>query len=80
VIDTGRGIPEAKLHSVFDRWQQVEKADEKEKGGSGLGLAICKSLIEAHGGAMSVQSKEGVGSIFTFVLPHHLAPAAKSRT
>jgi PAS domain S-box-containing protein len=80
VIDTGRGIPESKLHSVFDRWKQVERADEKEKGGSGLGLAICKSLIEAHGGAMSVQSKEGVGSIFTFVLPHHIMPAAKSRT
>lgn len=79
VIDTGRGIPESKLHSVFDRWKQVEKADEKEKGGSGLGLSICKSLVEAHGGAMSVQSKEGVGSIFTFVLPHHAMPGSRLR-
>lgn len=70
VADQGRGIPEAMLSTVFERFQQVEAADAKLKGGSGLGLAICRSLVQLHGGEIWVESKEGVGSTFKFVIPN----------
>jgi len=69
VVDHGRGIPEDKLASVFDRFRQLEKSDATTKGGSGLGLAICKALVEAHGGRIGVESKPGKGSRFYFNLP-----------
>lgn len=69
VIDKGRGIPESHLHSVFERFQQVEANDAKKKGGTGLGLAICKAIIEEHGGTIGVNSEEGKGSTFWFKLP-----------
>lgn len=64
VQDRGRGIPEGLQDKVFDRFQQVEKSDETEKGGTGLGLAICKAIIEQHGGTIGVDSKFGEGSKF----------------
>lgn len=70
VADQGRGIPPEALPFIFDRFQQVESADSKEKGGSGLGLAICKALIELHEGTISVQSEVGYGTCFTITLPH----------
>ena len=69
VADRGRGIPSHLLKDVFKRFQQVERSDATEKGGSGLGLAICKSLVDLHGGSMSVQSEEGKGSVFIVRLP-----------
>jgi len=71
VIDQGRGIAEDKLAIIFERWKQVEKEDETQKGGSGLGLAICKALIEAHGGQIEAVSSGGRnnGSTFRFLLP-----------
>ncbi len=69
VKDQGRGIPEAHLESVFDRFKQVDKSDNKEQKGKGLGLAICKAIIDAHGGTISVQSKVGSGSTFLIRLP-----------
>lgn len=69
VIDRGRGIPASHLEKVFDRFQQVEKADEKEKGGTGLGLAICKAIVEEHGGQIGVESRLSEGSRFWFRLP-----------
>ncbi len=69
VADQGRGIPPELLKDVFNRFQQVQKADATEKGGSGLGLAICKSLVELHGGSLSVRSAVGKGSIFIVKLP-----------
>lgn len=69
VIDEGRGIPADQIENVFKRFHQIEKADARLKGGSGLGLAICKSIVEAHGGEISVQSEVGKGSTFTFWLP-----------
>lgn len=70
VSDQGRGIPADKLKSVFDRFQQVEAADAKEKKGVGLGLTICKTFIEVHGGAIEVASSEGKGTVFTCKLPY----------
>ena len=55
VIDRGRGIPNDKLESIFDRFQQVESSDSSKKGGTGLGLAICRSIIQQHGGMIWAQ-------------------------
>ncbi len=68
VKDRGRGIPETHIDKIFDRFQQVEKADESEKGGSGLGLAICKAIIKEHGSDLGVRSKQHEGSTFYFRL------------
>lgn len=69
VQDQGQGIPADKLTAVFDRFQQVNVSDSREKGGTGLGLAICKSIVEKHGGQIWVESILGQGSIFYFTLP-----------
>lgn len=67
VKDSGRGIPATHLEKIFDRFQQVEKSDETEKGGTGLGLAISKAIIEQHpGGKIGVDSTPGEGSTFWF--------------
>jgi signal transduction histidine kinase len=78
VIDQGRGIPESHRKAIFDRFQQVEESDARERGGTGLGLAICKAIIEGHGGAIGIESELGKGSTFWFTLP--TAPAATINT
>lgn len=65
VRDTGEGIPEARRQSVFDKLE----TDPEKQGGLGLGLAIVKTLVEAHDGAVTVESALGVGSTFRFTLP-----------
>jgi signal transduction histidine kinase len=65
VGDNGRGIPEELLAQVFDKGE----TDPEGAGGTGLGLAIVKTFTEAHGGKVTVESKEGVGSTFRFSLP-----------
>ena len=69
IQDHGRGIPSEKLETVFDKFQQVDASDSREMGGTGLGLTICKSIIEQHGGEITVESIEGEGSTFTFWVP-----------
>ena len=69
VADRGRGIPQDKLESIFERFQQVDASDSRKKGGTGLGLAICRYIVEQHGGDIWVESKVGEGSIFYFSLP-----------
>ncbi len=69
VSDTGIGIPESELVHIFERFYQVDKHDGREYGGTGLGLAIAKELVELHGGSISVESRTGRGSKFTFTLP-----------
>lgn len=67
IRDQGRGIPQDKIATIFDRFEQVHGSDQKT--GSGLGLAICKAIVELHGGTISVESEEGRGSTFTFQIP-----------
>jgi PAS domain S-box-containing protein len=66
VIDRGRGVPEKYKEMIFERFQQVEDADQRKKGGTGLGLAICKQIIEQHGGTIGVDSEPNQGSTFWF--------------
>ncbi|MFA5128651.1 MAG: ATP-binding protein [Patescibacteria group bacterium] len=71
IADNGIGIPEDELPFIFERFYRVNKVRTREKiGGSGLGLAICKSITEAHGGIIDVQSKVGEGSQFFIRLPN----------
>lgn len=69
VKDTGIGIPENMLDSIFNRFTQVE-GQAMNKHGSGIGLALVKSLIELHEGTIAVSSKVNEGSTFTFTLPN----------
>ena len=69
VRDEGRGIPPDKLESIFERFEQVDSSDAREKGGTGLGLAICRSIIDQHGGRIWAESSLGQGSTFRFALP-----------
>jgi PAS domain S-box-containing protein len=69
VRDHGRGIPEDKLESIFERFHQVDASDSRTMGGTGLGLAICRSIIQQHGGRIWATSTLGKGSTFHFTLP-----------
>jgi len=69
VRDQGRGIPEDKLESIFERFHQVDASDSRTMGGTGLGLAICRSIVNQHGGRIWATSTLGKGSTFHFTLP-----------
>ncbi len=69
VTDTGEGIPPAHLPQLFHRFHRVDKARSRSAGGAGLGLAIVKTLVEAHGGTVSVASELGQGSRFECRFP-----------
>jgi signal transduction histidine kinase/DNA-binding response OmpR family regulator len=69
VTDTGIGIPQSQLGSVFNRFHQVDGSTTRKFGGVGLGLAIVKSILDAHGTSIAVESTEGRGTSFSFVLP-----------
>ncbi|WP_040208297.1 ATP-binding protein [Neobacillus jeddahensis] len=69
VKDSGSGIPKEDLPFVFERFYKADKARTRGRAGTGLGLAIAKNIIDAHRGSISVQSKMGQGTTFTFSLP-----------
>lgn len=69
VSDNGPGLDPEEVDHVFERFWRAQTGETQEVGGTGLGLAIAKSLVELHGGAISVNSKEGEGATFRFVLP-----------
>jgi PAS domain S-box-containing protein len=69
VRDEGRGIPEAMLESIFERFQQVDDGDADEKGGAGLGLAICRSIVMQHDGQIWAESTVGAGTTICVALP-----------
>jgi signal transduction histidine kinase len=69
VMDDGIGIPTRDLPRVFERFFQVETHLTRRYGGMGLGLSVAKAMVELHGGRVWVESQEGKGSTFTFLLP-----------
>jgi signal transduction histidine kinase len=81
VADTGIGIPEDRQEKVFESFEQADSSTNRKYGGTGLGLAITRQLIEMMGGAVSLESQEGIGSIFTITLPVELVvPMTASST
>ncbi len=74
VIDQGRGIPADKLEAIFDRFQQVDASDSRQKGGSGLGLAICRTIVLQHSGRIWAERNPVRGSTFRVFLPYQPAP------
>lgn len=78
VSDTGIGIPEEKLESVFGRFTQAEENTTRKFGGTGLGLNICKLLVEKQGGSISVNSKFGEYTRFTFQLTYEVSEKQES--
>jgi len=69
VKDNGPGIPEAYQRMIFDKFGQVAGFEHQQKYATGLGLTFCKMAVEAHGGRIGVESREGLGSSFWFDLP-----------
>ncbi|MCC6344538.1 MAG: HAMP domain-containing histidine kinase [Bryobacterales bacterium] len=69
ISDTGIGIPEAQQSLIFEKFYQVPRSKGDPLEGTGLGLPIAKGLVEQHGGKMSLRSRLGAGSRFTFTLP-----------
>lgn len=70
VADTGIGIEEEKLRTIFDRFQQAEDSVTRKYGGTGLGLAIAKDLVLLQGGTIDVQSEAGKGTSFYVMIPY----------
>lgn len=69
VEDRGRGIPPELQARLFQRFQRADSSDSRTTPGTGLGLAICKAIVEQHGGAIGVESREEEGSTFWFRIP-----------
>lgn len=69
VSDTGKGIAPENISKLFQKFHQIESAQDNEAGGTGLGLAICKEIIAKHDGRIWVESKLGEGTNFNFILP-----------
>jgi two-component system sensor histidine kinase/response regulator len=75
VQDNGPGIPEEYQRTIFDKFGQVPGFERQVRYATGLGLAFCKMAVDAHGGRIGVESREGAGSTFWFELPLLGAPA-----
>jgi len=69
VEDSGTGIPVKDIPHIFERFYQVESHLTRKHGGMGLGLSVAKAMVEMHSGRIWVESVEGAGSTFTFILP-----------
>ncbi|TWI85490.1 signal transduction histidine kinase [Lacibacter cauensis] len=80
VKDTGIGIEEEKLKTIFERFEQAEDSVTRKYGGTGLGLAIVKDLVELQNGSITVKSKPGEGTMFTIELPFRIVTDNRSAT
>lgn len=78
VQDTGIGISEENIKKLFTEFGQIDTKKNRNVEGTGLGLAICKRLVDAMGGEITVNSKLGVGSTFTIVLPQKVYDSTES--
>lgn len=87
VTDTGIGVAAAEMPRLFERFHRIETARTRSTEGSGIGLALTKELVGLHGGTITAQSREGVGTTFTVRLPFgaahlsndDLAPSSDTR-
>jgi signal transduction histidine kinase/ActR/RegA family two-component response regulator len=77
VSDTGIGIPESAMPTLFDRFTQADSTTMRRYGGSGLGLAITREIVQLMGGAIATTSTPGLGSRFTVTVPTHLVERAE---
>lgn len=80
VIDTGIGIPQKKIDTIFNEFTQVDSSVSRTYGGTGLGLTIAKKLTELQDGELTVESQEEHGSEFTVVLSYPEANDVKRKT
>jgi Signal transduction histidine kinase len=80
VSDTGIGIPQNMQEIIFQRFRQVDTSLTKEQEGSGIGLSLVKSLVDMHGGNISVESEYGKGSKFTVRLPDKILDPEENTT
>jgi PAS domain S-box-containing protein len=69
IADTGVGIPKDEIPHLFEKFKTFRTASDRRVRGSGLGLYIARAIVEAHGGTISVDSKQGEGSTFKFTVP-----------
>ena len=69
VSDTGIGIPEDRIHEIFEPFHQLDGSPTRRYGGAGLGLALVKIIVDAHGAELSVESQEAQGTKFEFTIP-----------
>lgn len=70
MADRGPGRPDDKKDTIFDRFVQVDHdAARCSGGGMGLGFTLCQEIVQTHGGKITVEDREGGGSVFTVVLP-----------
>ncbi|MBL0744323.1 PAS domain-containing hybrid sensor histidine kinase/response regulator [Chryseolinea lacunae] len=76
VIDTGVGIPDEKLNTIFESFSQADASVTRKYGGTGLGLTIVKQLVELQNGSITVKSKEHVGSAFIVLVPYAVGKAS----
>lgn len=78
VADSGIGIPSDRLEAIFEPFTQADGRTTRRYGGTGLGLAVCRTLVEMMGGEISVESREGVGSVFRFSALLGITPAIEA--
>ena len=76
IKDNGIGIPEDKLHQIFERFYQHALPYQMVNAGSGIGLSITQEFVRLHGGRIELSSSEGNGSCFKIMLPVHTSPEA----
>ena len=77
IQDTGMGVNEDDLPHIFDQFYRSNAGDKHKIDGTGIGLAICKMIVDKHNGEISVDSTEGVGSVFTLILPRAVVGQGK---